>query len=90
MSSDAERLQCLILKFTNTMQNLFSNNIEEYLKIVDKIQDWNKFQTIEDYINLNNEYINKALKELVNDEKCLKILKEQTNIDISGIKNIIK
>lgn len=89
MSSDAERLQCLILKFTNTMQNLFSNNIEEYLKIVDKIQDWNKFQTIEDYIKLNNEYINKALKELANDEKCLKILKEETNIDTTPIKKLL-
>lgn len=88
MSSDAERLQCLILKFTNTMQNLFSNNIEEYLKIVDIIQDWNKFQTIEDYIKLNNEYINKALKELAKDDKCLKILKEETNIDITQINKL--
>ena len=88
MSSDAERLQCLILKFTETMSNLFLNNIEEYLKIVEKIQDWNKFQTIEDYINLNNEYINKALKELAKDDKCLKILKEETNIDITQIKKL--
>ena len=88
MSNDAERLQCLILKFTKTMSNLFLNNIEEYLKIVEKIQDWNKFQTIEDYINLNNEYINKALKELAKDDKCLKILKEETNIDITQIKKL--
>lgn len=89
MSNDAERLQCLILKFTNTMQNLFSNNLEEYLKIVDKIQDWDKFQTIEDYINLNNKYINKALIELVQDEKVLKILKEETNIDTSKISKLL-
>jgi hypothetical protein len=89
MSNDAERLQCLILKFTNTMQNLFSNNLEEYLRIVDKIQDWDKFQTIEDYINLNNKYINKALIELVQDEKVLKILKEETNIDTSKISKLL-
>ena len=88
MSNDAERLQCLILKFTKTMQNLFRENIQEYLKIVDKIQDWNKFQTIEDYIKLNNEYINKALKELVKNDKCLKILKEETNIDITQINKL--
>ena len=89
MSSDAERLQCLILKFTETMQNLFINNVEEYLNIIEKIQDWNKFQTIEDYIKLNNEYINKALKELAKDDKCLKILKEETNIDITPIKKLL-
>ena len=89
MSSDAERLQCLILKFTETMQNLFRENIQEYLKIVDKIQDWNKFQTIEDYIKLNNEYINKALKELAQNDKCLKILKEETNIDITKINKLL-
>lgn len=89
MSNDAERLQCLILKFTNTMQNLFSNNIEEYLKIVGEIQDWNKFQTIDDYIDLNNEYINKALIELAQDEKCLKTLKEETNIDISALGKLL-
>ena len=89
MSNDAERLQCLILKFTKTMQNLFRENIQEYLKIVDKIQDWNKFQTIEDYIKLNNEYINKALKELAKNDKCLKILKEETNIDITKINKLL-
>lgn len=89
MSNDAEKLQCLILKFTNTMQNLFLNNIEEYLKIIDKIQDWNKFKTIKDYIDLDNKYINKALIELAQDEKCLKILKEETSIDISILNELL-
>ena len=68
------------------MQNLFEANIKEYLNIVEKIQNWNNFRTIEDYINLNNNYINQALIELYNDERCKKILKEETNIDISIIK----
>ena len=86
MSSDAEKLQCLLLNFTNIMQNLFEANIKEYLNIVEKIQNRNNFRTIEDYINLNNNYINQALIELYNDERCKKILKEETNIDISIIK----
>ena len=86
MSSDAEKLQCLLLNFTNIMQNLFEANIKEYLNIVEKIQNWNNFRTIEDYINLNNNYINQALIELYNDERCKKILKEETKIDISIIK----
>ena len=86
MSSDAEKLQCLLLNFTNIMQNLFEANIKEYLNIVEKIQNWNNFRTIEDYINLNNNYINQALIELYNDERCKKIIKEETNIDISIIK----
>lgn len=89
MSNDAERLQCLLLNFTDTMQNLFKNDIEKYLDIMKKIEDWNKFKTIEDYISLNDDYINKALIELYQNEKCLKILKEQTNIDVSTIEKIL-
>ena len=44
MSNDAERLQCLLLNFTDTMQNLFKNDIEKYLNIMKKIEDWNKFK----------------------------------------------
>jgi len=87
MSNDAERLQCLILKFTKTMQNLFRENIQEYLKIVDKIQDWNKFQTIEDYIKLNNTQAN--LSYLTSDDKqiyCDLIRRK----DYTGIKNKLK
>ena len=83
MSNDAERSQCLLVKFTRTMQNLFQNDIKEYLNVLSKIEDWNKFKTIEDYIALNDKNINKALKELAQNEICIRILKEETNIDIS-------
>ena len=89
MSNDAERLQCLLLNFTDTMKNLFVNDIKEYLNIVEKIENWNNFKTIEDYINLNNDFINKALIELYQNEKCVKILKEDTAIDISVIERIL-
>ena len=89
MSNDAEKLQCLLLNFTNTMQNLFTENIEEYLNIIKLIEDWNKFKTIEDYINLNNKYINKALLELYKNDKCKKILQEETNINIGIIEKVL-
>lgn len=89
MSNDAERLQCLLVKFTNTMQDLFNDNFEEYLKVLNKIDDWNKFKSIEAYIALNDKYINKALKELAQNERCIKILKDETNIDISIFKKIL-
>ena len=89
MSNDAERLQCLLVKFTRTMQNLFQNDIEEYLNILSKIEDWNKFKTIEDYIALNDKNINNALKELAQNEVCIKILKEETNIDISEFDKLV-
>ena len=89
MSNDAERLQCLLLNFIDTMKNLITNNIKEYLKIIEKIENWNNFKTIEDYINLNNDYINKALIELYQNEKCVKILKEDTSIDISTIERML-
>lgn len=89
MSNDAEQLQSLLLNFTDTMQNLFKDDIEKYLDIIKKIEDWNNFKTIEDYIKLNNDYINKALIELYRNERCIKILREETNIDISAIEKIL-
>lgn len=89
MSNDAEKLQCLLLNFTDTMQNLFRENIEEYLNIIKQIEDWNKFKTIEDYIKLNNKYINKALIELYKNKRYKKILQEETNIDINIIEKLL-
>lgn len=89
MNNDAERLQCLLLNFTDTMQNLFRENFEEYLDIIKRIEDWNNFKSIEDYIDLNNNYINKALIELYKNERCKRILQEETNIDISIIEKML-
>lgn len=89
MSNDAERLQCLLLNFTDTMQNLFNENIEEYLKIIKQIEDWNNFKTIEDYINLNNDYINRALIELYKNERCKEILQKEMKMDISIIEKML-
>lgn len=89
MSNDAEKLQCLLLNFTDTMQNLFRENIEEYLNIIKQIEDWNKFKIIEDYIKLNNKYINKALIELYENKRYKKILQEETNIDINVIEKLL-
>ena len=89
MSNDAEKLQCLLLNFTDTMQNLFRENIEEYLNIIKQIEDWNKFKIIEDYIKLNNKYINKALIELYENKRYKKILQEETNIYINVIEKLL-
>ncbi len=89
MSSDAERLQCLLVRFTNTMQNLFQEDVEKYLNVLSKIEDWNKFKTIEDYIALDDKHINAALKELAQNEICIKILKEETDIDISKLDKLL-
>ena len=89
MSNDAERLQCLLLNFTDTMQNLFRKNIEEYLSIIKQIEDWNNFKTIKDYINLDNDYINRALIELYKNERCKKILQKEMKMDISIIEKML-
>lgn len=89
MSNDAERLQCLLLNFTDTMQNLFRENIEEYLSIIKQIEDWNNFKTIKDYINLDNDYINRALIELYKNERCKKILQKEMKMDISIIEKML-
>ena len=89
MNNDAERLQCLLLNFTDTMQNLFRENIEEYLNIIKQIEDWDNFKTIEDYISLGDEYINRALIELYENEKCKKILQKEMKMDISIIEKML-
>lgn len=85
MCSDIEVFINLIY-MTDIMNNLQDENFEQYLKCVSLTQDWEKFDNIQEIINLNNHYINKAIKEVLQNEKFINKIKEDTNIETGRIK----
>lgn len=85
MCSDIELFINLIY-MTDIMNNLQDENFNQYLKCVRLTQDWEIFYNIQDIINLNNRYINKAIKEVLQNEKFIKKIKENTNLEIDKIK----
>lgn len=85
MCSDIEIFINLIY-MTDIMNNLQDENFNQYLECVRQTQDWEKFDDVQDIINLNNHYINKAIKEVLQNEKFINKIKEDTNIEIDRIK----
>ncbi len=85
MCSDIELFINLIY-MTDIMNNLQDENFNQYLKCVRLTQDWETFDNVQDIINLKNHYINKAIKEVLQNEKFIKKIKENTNLEIDKIK----
>ena len=54
--------------------------------IMNNLQDENFNQYVQEIINLNNYYINKAIKEVLQNERFINKIKEDTNIEIDRIK----
>lgn len=78
MSSKLEKLVNMLLMVieTNNIVTFGSNEHIEIIKTIDNIQ------SIEEIKNINNEYIKKALKFIIEDERLSNILKENDiNID---------
>lgn len=71
---------------TDIMNNLQDENFNQYLECVRLTQDWEKFDDVQEIINLNNYYINKAIKEVLQNERFINKIKEDTNIEIDRIK----
>ena len=85
MCSDIELFINLIY-MTDIMNNLQDKNFNQYLECVRLTQDWEKFDDVQEIINLNNYYINKAIKEVLQNERFINKIKEDTNIEIDRIK----
>lgn len=85
MCSDIELFINLIY-MTDIMNNLQDENFNQYLECVKLTQDWEKFDDVQEIINLNNYYINKAIKEVLQNERFINKIKEDTNIEIDRIK----
>lgn len=78
MSSKLEKLVNMLLMVieTNNIVTFGSNEHIEIIKII------NNIQSIEEIKNINNEYIKKALKFIIENERLSNILKENDiNID---------
>lgn len=87
MSSDIERFINLI-NMTNYMNNLIftkKENVEKYKDIIETL-DWSRYKDIQEIIELDNTHINNAIKEVLSNEKFVKVIKEDTNINIEDIK----
>ena len=89
MCSDIELFINLIY-MTETMNNLQDENFDKYLECIKQTQDWERFKDISDIINLNNNYINKAIKEIAHNKEYIKRIKETTKIDFEKIGKILE
>lgn len=85
MCSDMELFKNLIY-LTEFMQELLLEDMKTYLECIKLTQDWNKFKNVNEIIELNNKYINNAIKEILQNDRFIKIIKEDTEIDINKIK----
>lgn len=82
MCSDIELLINLIY-MTETMESLKNKDFDKYLSCIEQTQDWEKFKQVSDIINLNDKYIDKAIEEIIQSERLLNIIKENTDININ-------
>lgn len=89
MCSDIELFINLIY-MTETMKNLQDTNFDKYLKCIKQTQDWEKFKDVSDIIKLNNNYINKAIKEITNNNEYLKMITDETKFDLKKIEKILE
>lgn len=74
-----------LIYMTNVMDNLQDKDFKEYLKCIELTQDWEKFNNIQDIIKLDNMHINDAIKEILQKDKFVNKIKENTVIDIEKI-----
>lgn len=91
MSSDIETFLCMIQNTKYITDLLFgSKDIEKYKKEINIIFDNEKFSSVKEIVLLNNQHINKAIKELLSNQQQVEELIRSTNIKIEEIKEIEK
>lgn len=84
MCNDIELFINLIY-MTSTMKKLQDYDIKQYLNCIKETQDWDNFKSILDIINLNNININRAIKEIINDDRFVKTITSETDINLKEI-----
>ena len=85
MCSDIELFINLIY-MTSIMYKLQEKDFNEYLKCIKLTQDWEKFSNVQDIVKLNNSYINEAINEVLQNERFINKIKENTKINLEEIK----
>lgn len=93
MCSDLELFVNLIGKISSISDILYFKKEkipkEKKEEIVNVLYDWQRYKNIQEIIELNNEYINSAIKEVLNNPRFIKIIKEDTKIDIEEIRQML-
>ena len=77
---------------TNYMTNLIygkTGNVEKYKDVI-SLFDWFQYKEVNDIVRLNNKHINNAIKEVLQNKRFVKILNEETNIDVEEIEQILQ
>lgn len=93
MSSDIERFVNLIGLVSNINDIICGEEkIEEEKKeeIINVLYDWDRYKNIQEIIDLGNEYINNAIKEVLDNPRFIEIIKKNTRIDIEELALKIK
>lgn len=87
MSNDIERFINLIF-MTEYMSNLLFNSkegVDKNKEIIILLEKWDNYKSVQDIIDLKNTHINNAIKEILKNEKFVKIINEETRLNINDI-----
>lgn len=76
MKNEIESFMCLLMNTQYLHKLLFSDKVEKYADVVEILESWEKFSTVDDIKKLNNKHINKAIEEFENNEELMKVWKE--------------
>ena len=80
-----ETFTCMILNTEYMRKLLFSGNVEKYQTEINIIENWENYKNVKDILDLKNENINKAIKEILANDKLVKELESSTNIKVEDI-----
>ena len=80
-----ETFTCMILNTEYMRKLLFSGNVEKYQTEINIIENWENYKSVKDILDLKNENINKAIKEILANDKLVKELESSTNIKVEDI-----
>ena len=80
-----ETFTCMILNTEYMRELLFSGNVENYETEISIIENWENYKSVKDILDLKNENINNAIKEILANDKLVKELESSTNIKVEDI-----
>ncbi len=82
MGSDIEAFVCMIFNTNYMIELLYGHpeNLEKYANMIEILENWENFKSVEDIKKLNNKHINKAIEEIEQDNVLMKTLKDETSL----------
>lgn len=88
MSNDIEIFINLIFmtQYMNSLLLKSNESVDKNKEVIILLEKWDNYKTIQDIINLKNNHINNAIKEVLSNERFVKIIREETELNINDIK----